>query len=459
MAALPERKLQIVRTLVEAAPDHVVSGLHAALAETGGDSALADVRKLVEFEARDRRLRNIVLAPIAPMCVGQGRDVQRLVFPSRALGGVWRGLRAIAPTAIADAEMALYDYRPGETSAEPFDRLVRLAANALRAGQASEFVKVADACEEAWSGGAAAFVGCLDLAPVVRAASFRLADWTSHVGEEVTAGARLAYKDAVTIAEDGGPAYFEMIAAQLPHHWMVLRVISAVMDKPNERYLADSELAGFGERILSEIDDALKAIAHLDLDAGPAAGAHAAKLVELITFQTSELETCIDLTREHGWGSRLVKQRQSLASLAEGRLREAEKWAATALPTGPAKLKRIRRSIPKLSMPPDERAVRRAMTLLTFVRDLRSSANYGGFAAARGRALEKLGEMLDHYVEEVLDLLKTHDAESEDNARALLGVAADFSRLVRDDKAAELVRRRTAAACQQEPPELIAAQA
>ena len=60
MAALSERKLDVVRTLVESAPDKVVDGLNQALSDASGDTALASVRRLVEAEARDRQLRNIV---------------------------------------------------------------------------------------------------------------------------------------------------------------------------------------------------------------------------------------------------------------------------------------------------------------------------------------------------------------------------------------------------------------
>jgi hypothetical protein len=85
------------------------------------------------------------------------------------------------------------------------------------------------------------------------------------------------------------------------------------------------------------------------------------------------------------------------------------------------------------------------MTLLQFAQAIRGSANYGGFASARSRMLDKVGDHLDHYVEEVLDLIKSGDAESEPVAREFLALAADYSCLVRDEKAAELVRRRAAA--------------
>lgn len=445
MAALSERKIEIVRQLVEAAPDKVVGGLQAALAETTDDSALAGVRRLVEVEARDRRLRNGILQPIAPMCVGDGKDPRRMIFPPRALACLWRGLKVIAPEGVADAAVALVDYRPGESPTEPFDSLVRLAANALRNRQTRDFTQAADLCDEARPGGADLFALCLDLSPVVRRTIPKLPDWTTHFGDDTTASARLAYKDAVAIADDAGPRFFEMLSAQLPYPWMVLRIISAVMDKPTERYLADSEMVGFGENVMREIDEALKAIANLDPAAGPDAGRAAGKRVELITFQISEMETCVDLSREHGWGHEIVKFKKSLAGVVESHLRNTEKLAAAALPMQLTKIARMKRNVPKLNAMPDPAVTRRAMTLLTFVQEIRSSANYGGFAAARGKVLEKLGDMLDTYLEEVLDHLRTGDIEDEGVGYAFLEVAADVSLLARDEKAAELVRRRAAA--------------
>jgi len=444
--ALSEQKIEIVRQLVAAAPDRVVGGLQIALAETAEDSALAGVRRLVETEAQDRRLRNAVLQPIAPLCTGDGKDPSHLVFPGRALALVWRGLKATAPDAIAEAAAAFTDERPGEGSNDPFDMLAALAASAVRARQPREFALVAEACEEARPGGAALLADCLDIAPVVREAIPKLVDWTAHAGEETTASARLAYKDAVAIADDAGPRFFEMLAAQLPYPWMVLRVISAVMDKPTERYLADSEMAYFGERVMRDIEASLKALSGLDPDAGPDAGRAAGKRVELITFQVSEMETCVDLSRDHGWGHELVKQKKALAGVVESHLRAAEKLAAAALPMQTVRIARMRKTEPKLNAMPDPIAIRRALTLLTFSQEVRASANYGGFGAARNKMLEALGDMLDNYVEEVLDHIRTGDVPDEEVAYAFLEVAAEISLLVRDERAAELVRRRSAAA-------------
>jgi hypothetical protein len=94
--------------------------------------------------------------------------------------------------------------------------------------------------------------------------------------------------------------------------------------------------------------------------------------------------------------------------------------------------------------------VGRAISLLSFSEALHTTANYGGFSSARTRMIERMGEYLDTYVDDVLELVRTHEAESADVARASLETAARFNRLLRGDKAAELVRRRAHAALQTE---------
>ncbi len=198
---------------------------------------------------------------------------------------------------------------------------------------------------------------------------------------------------------------------------------------------------------MTEIDRALAAVSKLDLDAGPSAGRRAGRQVDLVARQMMELEDCIALSRDHGWGHRIVNQRKSLIGLVEGGLREAEKLAAAALPTEMAGKERMHRQLPALAAAPDHRAVVRATTLLAFAQETRASANYAGFSAVHTRTLETIGEMLDHYIEDVLDQIKAEDAPDLSIAGAYLAVAADFCQLVRDEKTASLVRRRAAAAC------------
>jgi hypothetical protein len=224
----------------------VVGRLQEALVDSAGDTILASVKRLVEVEAADRQLRNAILRPITSMFVGDGVDDRRLIFPARALPHLWHGLQDLAPEIIAVVEAAVENDGVEDADNRPFDTLTRLAASALRAREQRDFLAAAEICDRARPDGADALAACMDLAPIVRRTLARLPDWIGHTGEDTTAASRIAYKDAVAISEDAGPRFFEMIAAQLSPNWMVLRVISAVMDKPTERYMADSEVGGFG---------------------------------------------------------------------------------------------------------------------------------------------------------------------------------------------------------------------
>jgi hypothetical protein len=217
MVALSERKIAIVRTLVEAAGDKVVANLQAALAETGGDSPLGSVRRLVEAEVRERSLRNLVLQPLAPMCVGAGDDVHRVTFPARALGQVWRGLRATQSEEIDQLAHDLNEDLDPHLLAAAFDHLTAAAAAGVRGATTPDFQAAGTACEQARAGGGLQLAVCLELAPVVRRATHRLPEWLAHRGGETSAAARLAYKDSVVIAEDCGPLFFHMLAAQMAH--------------------------------------------------------------------------------------------------------------------------------------------------------------------------------------------------------------------------------------------------
>lgn len=446
MPGLSDQKMEIVRTLVESAPDAIVGGLHNALVAADGDTALAGVRRLVESEVADRRLRNAILAPVAPLFVGDGKVADRIAFPAKALAMLWRVLKEEAPLEISQAARLLVDFRPMETSAESLDALVQRVAAGLRAREPQGYADCAAFLDAVRPGAAEELIACLDLAAIVRDATLHLPEWIARTTGESAAAARVHYKDSAAISDDGGPRFFEMLSAQMAERWSILRIVSAVMDRPTERYLAGSELSIFAERLMDEIDKNLAHVAHFDLNGGPAAGRRAGEVVELITLQIAEIENAVDLGREGGWGGRVQKQKKALAAVVEGRLREIEKVVNLALPSHIVRVARARKSLPRLDGVADAKAVDRTMTLLTFAEAIRSSANYGGFASTRAKVVEKTGETLDNYVEEALSLVRDHEVEDFETASAYLKHAADFVGLIREPRAGDIVRRRLAAA-------------
>ena len=130
----------------------------------------------------------------------------------------------------------------------------------------------------------------------------------------------------------------------------------------------------------------------------------------------------------------------------EARLRDAEKLTIEALPTY-SRASRPRRTGPKLDEPPEPRAVTRVMTLLIFAHEVRVCANHGGFSAVHSKVTEKLGAAAQGYVDEVLEHLRNGDVADLSIAYAYLQIAADIVQQTRDEKAAELIRRRAGNAC------------
>jgi hypothetical protein len=100
----------------------------------------------------------------------------------------------------------------------------------------------------------------------------------------------------------------------------------------------------------------------------------------------------------------------------------------------------------KLTEEPDEAMIRRARSVLAFIAELRTCADKAGYGSSRNKVLEKLNSRLDPYIEDVLHVARTGDGGDAGLAVKYLDVAAGFIAYTRDDKTAEIVRRRAAAA-------------
>jgi hypothetical protein len=448
MSQMSGTKLALVRSLIEQAPDTAIQNLLLALtADSRHDDSLTAVQYMVETEASDRRARNVAFAPIAPLCA-VGGAFSALSFPPRALSLIWKALKEHAPDDVALAKSAIARWHDPnvapDATAVVFDRLCGRAAEGLRRGEGT-FAAAAAAADA--GGGRGSLAACLDLAPVVRRALDKMPQWLGRITSEKAANLRLAYRDAVAIADDAGPRFFEMLAAHLTEPWLILRVISGIMDRPNETYVAGSELASFGERVMADIERRLAELTAFQSAAGRDAAHAAARTVHLAVAEIAELQQSIYLTPEGPWGRRVARYKRTLALTIEGRLKAIDKAVASALPLQTVKMgPRTMRGLPRLTHPADPIAVEKAETLLVFMDEVRSSAASGGFASAIGKTLEGLEQRLDSYVESVLEELRADDGVDPEFARAFLDIAADFFVFIRGEQSAQIVRRRAAAA-------------
>jgi hypothetical protein len=445
MPDLSESQIAGLKTLFAVAPDSVVRSLELALAEDAAPSApMAAVHLMAAAEAQDRRVRGVVLGPVAPLCRPSAWSAVR--FPSAALSAVWRGLKDSASAEVRAAEEACAEPRNAdEPPRAVFDDLCLAAAQGLR-NEARSFQVANDHLNRAMKDGGAVFASYLDLCPIARAALARLPDWLVRMTDERAAAARLAYKDAVALSEDAGPQYFEILFAHLAEPCQILRLMSATMDHPGDKYAAASELARFGGYILTDIDKRLADFRAFDPSQGAPAGVAASQVLHAAAMELAEFENSIELTREGPWGSRIGQQKKTLAQAAEGRLGQIDKALDAVLPLRMVRFGKGLRGLPNLKSEPDAAALKRAEGLIAFFDQSRSSAAQSGYGAARAKVAEKVEDRLDQYVEDLLEMLRAEEVESVERIHAYLEVAAGLMGAALDEKAAQIVRRRAAAA-------------
>ncbi len=444
MGAATKDRLGIVRALIETAPDAAVRDLETALrGELHGP--LSPVRAMVRAEMSDRAVRNVVVGPILPLCSPRADGFKQALFPAGVMPRLWKAMRLIEPTMVTVVAsymtLGTDDQYPVQC-----DDLCQSAARALKSGDPG-MEPVIRFLEDFRTGSAAQFAGYLELAPLARIAITRLPAWLRNMTDEHAAAVRLLFKDADDIAADASPRLLEILLAHLAEPWTLLRLVSAVTNHAGDSYLSSSELAEFCERVLGDIERHVNAIRHLDYDGGPEAGAAAGASLTVAITEILEFEACLDLNKEGPWGTRLSRTKGSLSNLVEGYLKKCSKFAGEALPMQPVRLGgAILRTEARLDEAPDPRMVRRAMASLTFFDRCRAFASQGGYGTVRSRVCEETTHSLDVYIEDILSMIHSGDVPNMDNARAFLEVAAEFMKLVQDEKSAQIVRRRAAAA-------------
>jgi hypothetical protein len=444
MSGLSPHQSSVIASLFAAAPDAAVRKLEQALAEEADlGGPVAEVHALVAKEAAERRVRATVLGPVIPLC--RPSELGDMRFPATTIRALWSALCEACPELVALARSACLEFYDGERSpTDIYDALCAHAADGLRAGDPA-FAAVSRILSDAGDGAPAVFIDCLDLVVLARQAIAWLPQWLGRMSDERAAAARLIYKDAMDLSDDAGPRLIEMLMAHLPQPWLVLRIL-AVVTRANERSLASSELARFGDYILDDIDRRLAAVRAFDPDEGRVAGARAARHLNAAAQAVSEFEHALELSRDGPWGARVARAKHALADLAELRLARIEKAVDQALPLQIVRFGTGLRGIPKLLTDPDPRLVRRAEGLTGFFDQVRACAATSGFGASRAKIGVTLGDRLDAYVEDLLETLRSDPDADLERIHAYLEATAGLVGDLRGEKAAQIVRRRAAAA-------------
>ena len=445
MSGLSAAKAQALDSLVRSLPDGVLATLRSALASEAPGSWSDPVRASADAEAADRRLRDGVLRELVAMS-------RTFTAPKRpmhpvspwAAAAVWKSLRDTGSEKVIMAS-ELYAGREYERFERISLQILEMAGDGLDGG-AGPFALVAQKLGQGL-GGASRVSRLVSLSPLVRASLPRARVWLKSGGQDEAHALRLALSDASALCEEGGPLFIDLLAAQFDERWTGLRLVSAVMEKPGEVFLAGSELGGFAEAVLDTIDDALKTLENFDLFRGREAGVAAAAATDLAVEGLDEIDHWVQLDQGQPWGRRVIQQKKALAVAAETRLKEADGLVGAAMPVQPVRAAgKLLRGPPDLRQPLDPDAVKRAEATLAYVDETRRAAAKGGFGGLRTKVVEALDARVATYGDDLFELMRGSDPAIAAEARARLPLAADFLGMVREPAAAQMLRRRLAAA-------------
>lgn len=434
MAELSVAKQRAIRHLVESAPESVLRMLASAFRGVGGAGA-ALVRDLVEAEITDRRVRSAVLAPLVPLFQPRADGVAALKFPPPVLGRLWREISVRRPELSRAAADAVAAARYDDPPAPVYDQLCLEAAALVREKP------------EAIGADAAELSACLDLAPLARGAVGSLRLWIGKPTEDGATALRLLLKDASAVADDGTPRILEILLAHLPDAAVILRVIALARGGADERLLAESELANFGERLLAALDARMEQVAAYRNTDGVDAARRTAEDIGWCAGLIDEFALTVELDQVGPWGRRIAHARDRLNKQMVALLRPCERLVERALP-----LERVRiagsmsRDEPMLTASPDGPEVQEALAAMTLFREVHKTAQAIGCGGLRAELVEALTTRILNYADEIIATLNTGETPDEVNARALVELAAVFLGLAGSDEAARTVRRRVAVA-------------
>lgn len=419
MTELSVAKQLAITRMIEGAPDAVLRRLSAAL-QSAPDTRMAWIRGRVLAELGTRRMRGAAFGPLIALFRERGDGVRGLSFPSPILNGLWRQVRDRQRDFLVQAEAMTVG--GGEIDPRLLDILCLSAASALR-----------DEPEKVWVGldarMAGALAACFDLAPLARRSAPMLGAWIGRGDPRADAALRLMMQDAAMISEDAAPRMLEILFANLTEPGRVLRLVSRIAGTDGqERFLARSDMADFGDRLLERLEAAADAAERFVPAEADLAGTEAAcSQINQAAALMIQMEQSLDLTADGDWGARFQALKHRMGKTVNRLLARCPRAVDQALP-----LTRVRvsegtaRMAPDLDAPTSGPQVERARRLMQVLGASRRVAPVLGCAGLRMQVCETLEVRLSAYGDEIIEALNAGAGDDEARGVALAMLCAEF---------------------------------
>lgn len=451
MSLIADKRLVLLKGLIKTLPQASLRSLELALGLTK-DEALIEVRELISVELEFRYAKEAVFAPYLPLFETRPDGLNAVEFPQWLLDNLWRALENHETELYQQSRFALRGLRAEDPTPVVFFRLVTSAAAICR-DHPGEILPKTPARGDAEE--VAEFAHYLDLHRIVRTVLAKLPDFLGRIDAEKAAALRLMFKDACAISEEGGTRFMEVIFSHLDDGAQIIKFIATVSDRPNDRFLAESELADFGERILERIEEGLGELKAFLGGKGDVNLTGAGERVAQSLGQLHSFSHYIELTRDGPWSKRVAEAHKQIASLVETRLKGAERIFEDVLVMKSERVYgRVKKDVPRMDKYPKPETIERARNCAAFIRDVRATANNGGYATLHTKTVQTLEALLDTYFEALLDIANGEDPFDSDQVMSYFELVTDMMEALCGEEKAVVGRRRVASSNVLNPPKV-----
>jgi hypothetical protein len=447
--------MNMLKGLVRTLPQAALRSLEMALGLTN-DAKMVEVRDLITVEMEFRQVREAVFAPYMPLFRSRDDGLAGVTFAPWIVNALWSALEKNESDLHAQAQFAFRSLRPEDPTPVVFFRLVTAAAHICHA--APETILPPDADAEACAA-VAEFGHYLDLHRLARQVLARLDDFMGRIDADKAAALRVLFSDASDLDIQGGTRLLEIIFANLDDGSQIIKFVAIVSDRPNDRFLAMSELADFGTRILDRIETDLTGLKAFMSGRGQGCddpGAAGDRVAQCLG-QLQAFGHYVELTRGGPWGNRVSEAQKTIAGLVEHQFKSAEKALEGVMPMRVERVYgRVKKEVPDYARAPSEEILTRAHGVLVFIRKVRPIAMSGGFASLHARTAEACELTLDAYFTELLALA---NGEEPFDAEQLLGGferITDLMEALCGEEKGQLARRRVASSDLMKPSKSVA---
>jgi hypothetical protein len=307
--------MNMLKGLVRTLPQAALRSLEMALGLTN-DAKMVEVRDLITAEMEFRQVREAVFAPYMPLFRSRDDGLAGVTFAPWIVNALWSALEKNESDLHAQAQFAFRSLRPEDPTPVVFFRLVTAAAHICHA--APETILPPDADAEACAA-VAEFGHYLDLHRLARQVLARLDDFMGRIDADKAAALRVLFSDASDLDIQGGTRLLEIIFANLDDGSQIIKFVAIVSDRPNDRFLAMSELADFGTRILDRIETDLTGLKAFMSGRGQGCddpGAAGDRVAQCLG-QLQAFGHYVELTRGGPWGNRVSEAQKTIAGLVE----------------------------------------------------------------------------------------------------------------------------------------------